>query len=74
MKYVFTALVLGLCLVGCARNSIRARAAKDLNCPIEEVTTEDLGAGGVRAYGCGDSVEYLCTTTYPYGSLVCQRQ
>lgn len=49
-------------LTGCG-GGLRARAASEFGCQPEDVTITRLGAGGYRAFGCGQSATYVCTTT-----------
>lgn len=56
------AIVLVLLLAGCATlaDSARIRAAADFSCPASEVTVSGIGAGAVRARGCGQTATYVC--------------
>ncbi len=57
---------------GCAPTVIdaaKARAAVDLNCPIENIGTYRAAGGSVVARGCGAWTEYACS--YSHKDPVC---
>jgi hypothetical protein len=51
-------------LVGCARESIRSRAASDFGCGSRHVTVEPVGDSEYRATGCGQSATYFYVDKY----------
>jgi hypothetical protein len=62
------ALVLSLLLSGCAlsptiADAAKARAATDLNCPSERISTHDSVGGAVVVRGCGAWTQYTCFYT-----------
>jgi len=57
---------------GCARkHGLWPRAARDLNCPVEELEITDMGAGLLRVEGCGRYAEYICTRQPDTMSILC---
>jgi hypothetical protein len=65
-------VVVGFAAMGCyapLRVRLRARAAPDLSCPVDQVSVSESGVGGWRATGCGAVASYVCTR-----SEVCVRE
>jgi hypothetical protein len=61
-------LVLSLLLSGCAlsptiADAAKARAAADLNCSSDRISTRDAAGGTVVVRGCGSWTQYTCFYT-----------
>jgi hypothetical protein len=84
-KVLMTRAVRSLCVsvavgsiavvTGCATltGGARLRAAADFSCPASEVTATAIGAGGVRASGCGQVATYVCIEDRA-GRVTCERE
>lgn len=51
-----------VCCSACSTTSsqLKARFARERNCPIDQVGVVDRGGTVYRASGCGDDAEYVC--------------
>jgi len=55
----FVLIALGLAACG-GTNSLKTRAAFDLDCPAEQLQIIDLGRSGRGVTGCGRKASYVC--------------
>ncbi len=60
-------------LGACASVQITQRAADDLPCPAEQIQLSFGAAGAVKAYGCGDWIQYACASGENVG-LTCVQE
>ena len=52
--------MLGLCNCSTTVSKLRARFAREQNCPADQVFVVDEGGTVYRASGCGTDTEYVC--------------
>ena len=60
-------------LAGCTSSLfVQQRMSREIGCPESSITVTELGAGGYRAEGCGQSLTYVCAG--PPASPTCVKE
>jgi len=82
MKKLFFIFGFSTVFLGCATligpaldKSVKERFSKEFNCPVESISTKELGGESAKAEGCNKSQVYSCQKNYGMASYdyICKK-